>query len=327
VVFFKLADMIQNPQSVEIIQIKPDPVKESLIPSYSEVELVSAGPASSFAYETVQSKGQEVQQGICFTLCEYLAKVLQWIVPCCWPFSFVSCPEYKRVLKFRMGKLISVEGPGLVLLNPCTDQLTHVDLRIQAMDIAAQQMMTSDTVTVEVNCVVYIKVVDPVKAIIEVDHYRTASQLFAATSLRSVIGFHDLDTLCTKRDGINNRLRQIIESETIKWGVVVTAVEVKDVVLPKNMQRAMASEAENERERKAKIVNARGEKEAATELAKAAEIITSTEGAMQLRYLHTLKNISVEKNSTIIFPLPMDILQGFGLSRRPNDVFGFQKSD
>merc|ERR1719499_734843 len=215
-----------------------------------------------------------------------------------------------RVILFRMGKLIGVEGPGLVTINPLTDSVREVDLRIRPCNVPPQSMMTKDTVTVSVNCIVYIKVVDPLKAVLEVENHIIASEQFAATSLRSVVGANDLESLLIGRDAVNQQLREIIEHETSKWGVIVTAVEIKDVVLPQNMQRAMASEAEQERERRAKIINARGEKEAAVELAAAAETINKAPGAMQLRYMHTLTNISVEKNSTIIFPLPIDLMDG-----------------
>lgn len=277
----------------------------------STVEIVQPGPTSTIHTESIQSLGSDAKQPVMYYVMELLFNFLNFIFFPTWCCSFVSVDEYDRIIVFRMGKALGLHGPGLVQINPFIDTYQKVGLRLQTVDVPAQQMMTSDTVTVEVNCIVYIKVVDPMKALLEVEDYSYASRMFAATSLRSVVGMCDLDTLCVKREGINGRLREVIQNETMKWGVVVSAVEVKDVVLPKNMQRAMASEAEHERERRAKVVNASGEKEAASELAKAASIISKTPGAMQLRYLHTLKNISVEKNSTIIFPLPMDILKGF----------------
>jgi len=277
----------------------------------STIEIVQPGPTSTIQTESIQSLGQDSKQPWMYHIMEAFFNFLNLILIPTWCCSFVSVDEYDRIIVFRMGKALGLYGPGLVQINPFLDAYQKVDLRVQTIDVPKQKMMTSDTVTVEVNCIVYIKVVDPEKALLEVENYSYASRMFAATSLRSVVGMCDLDTLCVKREGINSKLRNVIQSETIKWGVVVSAVEVKDVVLPQNMQRAMASEAENERERRAKVVNASGEKEAASELAKAAQIISQTPGAMQLRYLHTLKNISVEKNSTIVFPLPMDLLNGF----------------
>lgn len=282
-----------------------------LLKKESCIEIVQPGPTSTITTESIQSLGQEKKQSWMYYIWEVIFNIINFLCVPTWCCSFIAVDEYDRVIVFRMGKALGLFGPGLVQVNPFLDTHQKVDLRLQTIDVPSQKMMTSDTVTVDVNCIVYIKVIDPMKALLEVEDYSYASRMFAATSLRSVVGMCDLDTLCIKRESINNRLREVIQSETMKWGVVVSAVEVKDVVLPQNMQRAMASEAENERERRAKVVNASGEKEAASELAKAAEIIASTPGAMQLRYLHTLKNISVEKNSTIIFPLPMDILKGF----------------
>lgn len=275
------------------------------------VEMAAPGPTSGVMTETVRSLGEDHQQDNIYYIVEFIMDIFNLICFPSWCCSFISVNEFERILVFRMGKLMGIRGPGLVRVNPFIDAVRFVDLRIQTIDVPVQKMMTSDTVTVEVNCIVYIKVVDPIKAVLEVEHYNLASRMFAATSLRAVVGSCNLDTLCVQRGGLNDKLREAIQGETQKWGVVVTAVEVKDVVLPQNMQRAMASEAENDREARAKIVNARGEKDAASELAKAAEIISGTRGAMQLRYLHTLKNISTEKNSTIIFPLPIDLLDGF----------------
>lgn len=171
-------------------------------------------------------------------------------------------------------------------------------------------MMTKDAVTVDVDAISFLKVIDPIKAILEVDDYRFAFKNISATTLRAVIGTYNLQSLLSERDEINEKIRNIIEDETSSWGVAVPAVEIKDVKLPQNMQRAMAAEAEAERERRAKIVSAAGEAEAAEQLAKAADIICDSPGALQLRYLHTLMKISAEKNSTILFPLPMEIMRG-----------------
>merc|ERR1712228_603913 len=177
-------------------------------------------------------------------------------------------------------------------------------------NLPPQDMMTKDAVTVTVDAISFMKVEDPIKAILEVDDYRYAFKNFSATTLRSVIGTYDLQSLLSHRDEINDKVRNIIEAETSSWGVAVPAVEIKDVRLPQNMQRAMAAEAEAERERRAKVVSSQGEAEAAEQLAKAADTISDSPGALQLRYLHTLVKISAEKNSTILFPLPMEVMRG-----------------
>merc|ERR1712038_269162 len=219
--------------------------------------------------------------------------------------------DYERALIFRLGKLKGgAEGPGVFLINPLTDTIYVVDLRIETSNLPPQDMMTKDAVTVTVDAISFMKVEDPIKAILEVDNYRYAFKNFSATTLRSVIGTYDLQRLLSDRDEINDKVRQIIEQETSSWGVAVPAVEIKDVKLPQNMQRAMAAEAEAERERRAKVVSSKGEAEAAEQLARAADTISDSPGALQLRYLHTLVKISAEKNSTILFPLPMEIMRG-----------------
>merc|ERR1712113_1289997 len=185
-----------------------------------------------------------------------------------------------------------------------------IDLRMETCDLPPQDMMTKYAVTVTVDAISFMKVQDPIKAVLEVDDYRYAFKNFSATTLRSVIGTYDLQSLLSERDEINDKIRVIIEEETSTWGVAVPAVEIKDVKLPQNMQRAMAAEAEAERERRAKVVSSKGEFEAATQLAKAADTISDSPGALQLRYLHTLVKISAEKNSTILFPLLMEIMRG-----------------
>lgn len=220
--------------------------------------------------------------------------------------------EYERALIFRLGKVQGgIRGPGLFIVNPLLDVITKVDQRIETVNLIPQNMMTKDSVTIKVDGIVYTKVIDPMKAILEINDFRFASRMFSATSLRSVVGSVTLETMLTKRERINRNLRKIIEAECRIWGVTVPAVEIKDVILPQNIQRAMAAEAETERERRAKKISSLGEVEAACNLAKAAGIIAEAPGALQLRYLHTLKNISVEKNSTIIFPLPMELMKGF----------------
>jgi len=199
----------------------------------------------------------------------------------------------------------------MFITNPLLDDIQIVDQRIETVNLVPQDMMTKDSVTIRVDGIVYTKVVNPAKAVLEVNDFRYASRMFSATSLRAVVGAVTLETMLTERDRINNRLRSIIEKECRIWGVTVPAVEIKDVILPSTMQRAMAAEAETERERRAKKISSLGEVEAASNLARAAGIIAEAPGALQLRYLHTLKNISVDRNSTIIFPLPMELMKGF----------------
>jgi len=248
--------------------------------------------------------------------CELIITVLAWIIvaviPIFWFFLFRTVTDYERALIFRLGKVEGgVRGPGLFIINPLLDVIRIVDQRIETVNLVPQDMMTKDSVTIQVDGIVYTKVIDPVKAILEINNFRYASKMFSATSLRAVVGSVTLETMLTERERINKKLKQIIERECRIWGVTVPAVEIKDVILPSNMQRAMAAEAETERERRAKKISSLGEVEAASNLAKAANTIAEAPGALQLRYLHTLKNISVEKNSTIIFPLPMELMKGF----------------
>lgn len=248
--------------------------------------------------------------------CEMIITVIAWVIvtviPIFWFFLFRTVTDYERALIFRLGKVEGgLRGPGLFIINPLLDVIRIVDQRIETVNLVPQDMMTKDSVTIQVDGIVYTKVIDPIKAILEVKNFRYASKMFSATSLRAVVGSVTLETMLTERERINKKLKQIIERECRIWGVTVPAVEIKDVILPSNMQRAMAAEAETERERRAKKISSLGEVEAASNLAKAANIIAEAPGALQLRYLHTLKNISVEKNSTIIFPLPMELMKGF----------------
>jgi len=268
--------------------------------------------ARRVSFQKVVDMNREESDSACETIVVYLAWIL-CIFPIFWFFMFRTVTDYERALIFRLGKLVQgpPRGPGLFVLNPLTDTIKIVDLRIKTVNLYPQDMITKDSVTVKVDGIVYTKVVDPKKAILEVNEYAHATTYFAATSLRAVVGHYSLETLLGKREEINAKLRTIIEAETKLWGVTVTAVEVKDVILPEKMQRAMASEAEAERERRAKVISSVGETQAAENLAKAASMIATAPGALQLRYLHTLKNISVEKNSTILFPLPMELMKGF----------------
>ena len=219
--------------------------------------------------------------------------------------------EYERGVLFRLGRAMGVCPPGPFLIIPGVERLVKTDLRIVTMDVPSQEAITKDNVTVKVNAVVYFRIVRPWDAVLKVmDHIRATFQI-AQTTLRSVLGQSSLDELLSEREQINQRLQQIIDEQTEPWGVKVSTVEVKDVELPQGMQRAMARQAEAERERRAKIINAEGEFQAAERLAQAGEIIARTPTTLQLRFLQTLTEVATEKNSTIIFPVPIDILTAF----------------
>ena len=222
--------------------------------------------------------------------------------------------EYERGVIFRLGRLIGPKGPGLFLLIPIVDRMVKVDLRVVTLDVPSQEVITKDNVTVKVNAVAYFRVVDPCRAIVAVEDFRRATFQIAQTSLRSVLGQSELDDLLSHRDEINQRLQHIIDEQTEPWGIKVSIVEVKDVELPDTMKRAMARQAEAEREKRAKIIHAEGEFQAAQRLTDAAGVIQAQPAALQLRYLQTLSEIAVEKNSTIIFPMPIDFLEAFGFS-------------
>lgn len=219
--------------------------------------------------------------------------------------------EYERGVIFRLGRYSGVKGPGLFFLIPFIDRMQKVDLRTVTMDVPSQEAITRDNVTVRVNAVVYFRVIDPANSAIKVVDYIRATSQLAQTTLRSVLGQSDLDELLANRDQINQRLQQIIDEGTEPWGVKVTLVEIRDVELPQTMQRAMAAQAEAERERRAKIIHADGEYQAAEKLAEAAKIIATQPASLQLRYLQTLREMTSEKTSTIVFPLPIDLLKEF----------------
>jgi len=220
-------------------------------------------------------------------------------------------PEYERGVVFRLGRLVGPRGPGLVLLFPIVERMVRVDTRVITIDVPAQEVITLDNVTIKVNAVLYFMVVNPDWAIVKVMDYIRATLQIAQTTLRSGVGQVDLDTLLARREQLNARLQTIIDEQTEPWGVKVTIVEVKDVELPQTMQRAMAKQAEAEREKRAKIIHAAGEFEASKMLAQAADVIAREPVTLQLRYLQTLTEIAVEKNSTIIFPLPIDTIRVF----------------
>ncbi len=219
--------------------------------------------------------------------------------------------EYERGVIFRLGRLIGVKGPGLILLIPFIDRMVKVSLRVVAMDVPPQDVITRDNVSVKVNAVVYFRVMDPGKAIVEVQDYLYATSQLAQTTLRSILGEVELDDLLSKREELNHKLQHIIDEQTDPWGIKVTAVEIKHVDLPTEMQRAMARQAEAERERRAKIINAEGEFQASRRLSEAADILAKNPVTMQLRFLQTLTEISTENASTIVFPIPLEILKPF----------------
>ncbi len=219
--------------------------------------------------------------------------------------------EYERGVIFRLGRLVGAKGPGLFFLVPIIDRMMKIDLRTVTLDVPAQEAITNDNVTVKVNAVAYFRVIDPERAVVQVEDYRRATYQIAQTSLRNVIGQAELDELLAHRERINNRLAQIIDEATEPWGVKVSLVEVKDVELPPQMQRAMARQAEAEREKRAKIIHAEGEFQAAQQLREAATLMAEEPSALQLRYLQTLTEIAAEKNSTLIFPVPVDVISIF----------------
>ena len=216
--------------------------------------------------------------------------------------------QYERGVIFVLGRLIGAKGPGLFLVPPFISHMMKVDLRIVTLTVPPQEVITRDNVTIKVTAVVYFYVVDPIAAVVNVVNFNQATSQIGQTTLRNVLGQSELDELLAERNKINRDLQAIIDEHTERWGVKVTAVEIKDVELPTTMQRAMAKQAEAEREKRAKVIHAQGELQASTQLAQAAEVIGSQPAALQLRYLQTLTEIAVEKNSTIIFPLPIDLV-------------------
>jgi regulator of protease activity HflC (stomatin/prohibitin superfamily) len=219
--------------------------------------------------------------------------------------------EYERGVVFRLGRFSGVKGPGLRFIIPVVDRLMKISLRTVAMDVPPQDVITKDNVSIKVNAVIYFRVVHPEKSIIEVENYLYATSQLAQTSLRSVLGQSELDELLAHRDSINRHLQEILDRQTDPWGVKVSNVEIKHVDLPVEMQRAMARQAEAERERRSKVIHAEGEYQAAQKLTDAAEIIASQPGALQLRYLQTLTEVATENSSTVIFPFPLDLVKPF----------------
>jgi regulator of protease activity HflC (stomatin/prohibitin superfamily) len=229
--------------------------------------------------------------------------------------------EYERAVVFRLGRLLPVKGPGVVILIPLVDRMVRVDLRTVTMTVPPQEVITRDNVPARVAAVCYFRIIDPSAAVTEIEAFGPATSQIAQTTLRSVLGGADLDQLLAERDRLNERLQQIIDEQTEPWGIKVSTVEIKDVEIPEVMQRAMARQAEAERERRAKIINAEGEFQAAEKLAAAAAIIDRQPSALQLRYLQTLLEIGADQNSTVVFPLPLDLIAPF-LARGPRESRG-----
>jgi regulator of protease activity HflC (stomatin/prohibitin superfamily) len=251
-------------------------------------------------------------QGAITALLGLIGPLIFLVVIAIWFFTAAVkiVQEYERGVVFRLGRLVGARGPGLILLIPRIERMVRVDLRVITLDVPAQEAITRDNVTVKVNAVAYFQVVDPSRAIVSVVDYRRATSLMCQTTLRSILGQSDLDTLLSSRDQINEQLQLLIDEQTESWGIKVTSVEVRDVELPETMQRAMARQAEAEREKRAKLIHAEGELAAAERLSEAARIISSENAGLQLRYLQTLTQIANDRRSTIVFPLPIDVTRG-----------------
>jgi regulator of protease activity HflC (stomatin/prohibitin superfamily) len=248
---------------------------------------------------------------------EEVSRLVSWLVPIIilaalvLPQAARILREYERGVIFRLGKLLGAKGPGLIFLIPIVDRMVKMDLRVVTIDVARQELMTRDNVPVTVDAVVYFRVVNPEAAVIRVENYLKATSLISQTTLRSVLGQAELDELLAQREKINLTLQEIIDRQTDPWGIKVTSVEVKDVILPDGMKRAMARQAETERERRAKIINAEGEFQAAEKLVEAARMISAQPIALQLRFLQTMKHISSEHNTTTFLPVPIDLFMPF----------------
>ena len=254
-----------------------------------------------------------------------LTDVVAWLIPLVvlativLPSALRVLREYERGVVFRLGKVVGAKGPGLVFLIPIVDRMVRIDLRVITIDVPQQEMMTRDNVPVTVDAVVYFRVMDPEAAVIKVENYLRATSLIAQTTLRSVIGQAELDDLLSRREHINQTLQEIIDRQTDPWGIKVTTVETKDVVLPDTMKRAMARQAESERERRAKVINSEGEFQAAEKLVQAAAMMDSQPISLQLRFLQTMREISNEHNTTTFVPVPIDLFTPF-LKRVVEDV-------
>src|SRR4051812_36503228 len=246
-----------------------------------------------------------------------LFNVAAWIIPAIIiaaivvPQAVRILREYERGVVFRLGKLLAAKGPGMILLFPVVDRMVKMDLRVVTIDVSKQEIMTRDNVPATVDAVIYFRVVDPNAAVVKVENFWKATSLIAQTTLRSVLGQSALDELLAQRDVINQKLQEIIDKQTEPWGIKVTSVEMKDVSLPDSMKRAMAKQAEAERERRAKVVNAEGEFQAAEKMVQAAALIAKEPIALQLRYLQTMREMASEHNTTTFLPLPIDLFSAF----------------
>jgi len=257
------------------------------------------------------AKGEVVESNVVARILTILGYIL--LLPL-FPLAVKIVQEYERGVIFRLGRLQGAKGPGLFIILPIVDRMVKMDLRVFTLDVPSQEIITRDNVTVKVDAVIYFRVVNPEDAVVKVENYFRATALIAQTTLRSTIGQSELDTLLSHRDEINQRLQIAIDEATEPWGIKVSMVEVRDVLLAPEMVRSMARQAEAERERRAKVIHAEGELQASEKLAEAGRIIASSPGTLQLRYLQTLTEIASERNSTILFPLPIDLIQSF-LSR------------
>src|SRR5881398_1230565 len=250
-------------------------------------------------------------------LLEGLVRLVGWVIPLVvlaiiiLPQAIRILREYERGVIFRLGKLLGAKGPGLIFLIPIVDRMVRMDLRVVTIDVPRQEVMTRDNVPVSVDAVLYFHVIDPEAAVVKVENFLKATSLIAQTTLRSVLGQAELDELLSHRDKINQTLQEIIDRQTDPWGIKVTSVEIKDVALPEGMKRAMAKQAEAERERRAKIVNAEGEFQAAEKMVQAAAMISKEPIALQLRFLQTMREISSEHNTTTFLPVPIDLFSPF----------------
>ena len=256
-------------------------------------------------------------------LIEALPRLISWAVPIVilaiiiLPQAIRVLREYERGVIFRLGKLLGAKGPGIIFLIPIVDRMVRMDLRVVTIDVPRQEVMTRDNVPVSVDAVLYFRVIDPQAAVVKVENFLKATSLIAQTTLRSVLGQAELDELLAHRDKINHTLQEIIDRQTDPWGIKVTAVEVKDVALPDTMKRAMAKQAEAERERRAKIVNAEGEFQAAEKMVQAAAIMSREPMALQLRFLQTMREISSEHNTTTFLPVPLDLFTSLTKKSEP----------
>jgi regulator of protease activity HflC (stomatin/prohibitin superfamily) len=247
-----------------------------------------------------------------------MEQIIPYIAPMLVLFAILASaikivPEYERGVVFFLGRFQGVKGPGLIIVIPVIQQFIRVDLRVITLDVPSQDVISQDNVTVHVNAVLYFRVVDPERAIIRVEDFNAATSQLAQTTLRSVLGKHDLDEMLSERDKLNNDVQEIIDAQTEEWGIKVANVEIKQVDLDESMIRAIGRQAEAERERRAKVIHAEGELQASQKLVEAAQVMAASSGAMQLRYLQTLSDMSNKNSSTIVFPMPIEMLKGLTL--------------